>query len=205
MSALLEVEAVTAGYRPDLPIITEVSVAVGEGELVTIIGPNGAGKSTLIKAIAGLLAITAGSVRLGGAERTNLEPSRMAEAGIAYVPQTDNIFATLTVEENLRVGAQILRGRVARERIAAAYEAFPALTDYRRQRAAVLSDLAIAPMGRSFVGPDIQILDEDCGLPAPGKYHLLLKVAADPSPQVLALSDHFRADHRCKRPLSDCT
>ena len=61
------------------------------------------------------------------------------------------------------------------------------------QRAAILSDLAIAPMGRSFIGPDIQILDEDCGLPAPGQYQLLLKVAADPSPQISALSDHFRA------------
>lgn len=60
------------------------------------------------------------------------------------------------------------------------------------QRAAILSDLAVAPMGRSFIGRDIQILDEDCGLPAPGQYQLLLKVAADPSPQVLALSDHFR-------------
>ncbi|KJS12778.1 MAG: LysR family transcriptional regulator [Hoeflea sp. BRH_c9] len=61
------------------------------------------------------------------------------------------------------------------------------------QRAAILSDLAVAPMGRSFIGPDIQILDEDCGLPTPGQYQLLLKVAADPSPQISALSDHFRA------------
>ena len=161
--SLLAVEGVTAGYRPDLPIITDVSVGVGEGELVTIIGPNGAGKSTLIKAIAGLLTITAGTVRLGGAERTNLEPSRMAEAGIAYVPQTDNIFATLTVDENLKVGAQILGGRVARERIAAAYEAFPALKDYRRQRAAVLSGgqrqmLAVARA--LLTKPQLIMLDE---------------------------------------------
>ena len=60
------------------------------------------------------------------------------------------------------------------------------------QRAAILADLAIAPMGRSFVGPDIQMLDENCGLPAPGEYQLLLKVASSPSPQVAALSDHFR-------------
>ncbi len=139
MSALLEVEAVTAGYRPDLPIITDMSVAVARGELVTIIGPNGAGKSTLIKAIAGLLKITSGAVRLEGTLRTNLEPSRMADAGIAYVPQTENIFASLTVEENLKVGAQILGGRAARERIAAAYDSFPDLTAYRRQKAAVLS------------------------------------------------------------------
>jgi len=61
------------------------------------------------------------------------------------------------------------------------------------QRAAILSDLAVAPLGRNFIGSDLQILDEDCGLPAPGKYQLLLKVGADPSPQVSALSDHFRA------------
>jgi hypothetical protein len=61
------------------------------------------------------------------------------------------------------------------------------------QRAAILADLAVAPMGRSFVGPDIQILDENCGLPAPGEYQLLLKVAANPSPPICALSDHFRA------------
>ena len=161
--SLLAVEGVTAGYRPDLPIITDMSVRVSEGELVTIIGPNGAGKSTLIKAIAGLLMITAGTVRLGGKERTNLEPSRMAEAGIAYVPQTDNIFATLTVDENLKVGAQILGGRVARERIAAAYEAFPALADYRRQRAAVLSGgqrqmLAVARA--LLTRPQLIMLDE---------------------------------------------
>jgi len=139
VSALLAVEAVTAGYQPDLPIISDVSIRVGEGELVTIIGPNGAGKSTLIKAIAGLLRITAGRVLLAGAERTNLSPNRMAEAGIAYVPQTDNIFATLTVEENLKVGAHVLGTRTARERIGEAYESFPALKDYRARKAAVLS------------------------------------------------------------------
>ena len=160
---LLAVDAITAGYRPDLPIITGVSVAVAPGELVTIIGPNGAGKSTLIKAVAGLLTITAGKVVMAGADRTNLAPDRMADAGIAYVPQTENIFASLTVDENLRVGAHVLPRRTARERIAEAYASFPALRDYRGQRAAVLSGgqrqmLAVARA--LLTGPRLVMLDE---------------------------------------------
>lgn len=163
MSALLRASGVTAGYQPDLPIISDVSVEVAKGELVTIIGPNGAGKSTLIKAIAGLLTITAGKVEMAGADRTNLAPDRMAEAGIAYVPQTDNIFSTLTVDENLKVGGHVLGARTARARIGEAYEAFPALTDYRSQKAAVLSGgqrqmLAVARA--LLTKPQLIMLDE---------------------------------------------
>ena len=81
----------------------------------------------------------------------------------------------------------------ALEKVGRAYRVAFMTSHSAGQRSAILADLAIAPMGRSFLGSDIQILDEDCGLPAPGRYHLLLKVAADPSPQVMALSDHFRA------------
>ncbi|PQO23116.1 ABC transporter ATP-binding protein [Rhodobacteraceae bacterium WD3A24] len=138
-AALLSVAGVTAGYQPDLPIIRDISMSVAAGELVTIIGPNGAGKSTLIKAIAGQLRITSGRVTLDGADITNIATYRMAEAGIAYVPQTENIFSTLTVDENLRVGAQPLPKPEARERIAEAYRTFPDLDPFRRQKAGVLS------------------------------------------------------------------
>ncbi|MEP3437658.1 MAG: LysR family transcriptional regulator [Hoeflea sp.] len=81
----------------------------------------------------------------------------------------------------------------ALEKVGRAYRVAFMTSHMAGQRAAILADLAVAPLGRSFIGPDIQLLDEDCGLPAPGEYQLLLKVGADPSPQVCALSDHFRA------------
>jgi branched-chain amino acid transport system ATP-binding protein len=160
---LLTVEAVTAGYQPDLPIITDVGLTVAPGELVTIIGPNGAGKSTLIKAIAGLLRITGGRVLMAGEDIANRPTHRMAEAGIAYVPQSENIFASLTVDENLRVGAHVLDRGAARAAIAQAYRGFPDLLPYRTRRAGVLSGgqrqmLAVARA--LLTAPRLIMLDE---------------------------------------------
>ena len=103
-----------AGYRPDSPILHGVSAEVHPGEVVTIIGPNGAGKSTLVKAIAGLVTVSAGSVRLAGSEIANLPAHRLPARGVAYVPQTENVFGSLTVHENLRVGAASVPRRAAR-------------------------------------------------------------------------------------------
>jgi branched-chain amino acid transport system ATP-binding protein len=163
MAPLLQARGVTAGYRPDLPVIEDVSVAVGEGELVTIIGPNGAGKSTLVKAIAGLLAVMRGRVEMAGRDVTRLPTHRMAEAGIAYVPQSDNVFTTLTVEENLKVGAMTLPRGTARERIASALDTFPDLLPYRARKASVLSGgqrqmLAVARA--LLTAPRLVMLDE---------------------------------------------
>ncbi|MAS14220.1 MAG: ABC transporter ATP-binding protein [Nitratireductor sp.] len=163
MSALLDVRDVVAGYKPDLPIIHGLSLTVAPQEMVTIIGPNGAGKSTLIKALAGVLTISSGTVRLDGRDITNLPTHRMAEASMAYVPQVANVFTTLTINENLLVGASALPKAEARTRIERGYEAFPDLKRYRDKKAGVLSGgqrqmLAVARA--LLTGPRLLMLDE---------------------------------------------
>ena len=130
----LEAEAVTAGYVRDLPILHGVSLRAARGALTCIIGPNGAGKSTLVKAIAGLVPVSAGSVRHDGADITRLAPDRLAAHGIAYLPQTDNVFRSLTVAQNLALAA-----RRAGTDPAPLYDRFPLLAEKRRDRAASLS------------------------------------------------------------------
>ena len=126
-TALLQVSDITAGYRPDLPILHGVSVSVSEAELVTIIGPNGAGKSTLVKAIAGIVPISSGTVSVAGTVVTNLLTHKLATASIAYVPQTANVFTTLTIDENLKLGASTLPKAEGARRIQKAYADFPVL------------------------------------------------------------------------------
>jgi ABC-type branched-subunit amino acid transport system ATPase component len=103
--ALLAVEDLVAGYVPEVDILTGVEFAVLEGEIVTVIGPNGAGKSTLIKSIFGLLPPRRGRVVLRDEDLTGLRPHSITRRGMSYVPQLDNIFQSLTVEENLEMGA----------------------------------------------------------------------------------------------------
>lgn len=135
---ILQVDGLEAGYVRDLPILTDISVAVQPGSLTVIIGPNGAGKSTLIKAIAGLVSISAGSVRLDGQVITGMRPDRLARVGLSYVPQTDNIFRSLTIQQNLEL---TLRGRDIdmKARIDELYTQFPVLAERHRSRAGVLS------------------------------------------------------------------
>jgi branched-chain amino acid transport system ATP-binding protein len=196
---LLEVDRVVAGYRPGLPIIHGVSLHVGEAELVTIIGPNGAGKSTLIKAIAGLLRISEGGVRLAGRDITGVPTHTLAQAAIAYVPQTANIFVSLTIEENLLVGASALPRQIARERVSAAYGSFPVLKDYRRQKAKVLSGgqrqmLAIARA--LLTGPRLIMLDEPSAGLAPimvGEVFSRLRSLAAEGVAILMVEQNARA------------
>jgi branched-chain amino acid transport system ATP-binding protein len=162
VTAVLETREVVAGYVADLPIVRGVSIHVAAGEVVTVIGPNGAGKSTLLKAIAGLVPVSAGSVRLRERDITRLHTHELTAAGVGYVPQTGNVFTTLTVHENLLVGAY----RLARERagrLEAVYALFPDLAARRREAGRVLSGgqrqmLAIA---RALViEPTVLLLDE---------------------------------------------
>jgi ABC-type branched-subunit amino acid transport system ATPase component len=160
---LFQATDVVAGYRPDLPIIHGVSMHVDKAEMVTVIGPNGAGKSTMIKAIAGVLPISSGKVTLAGKDITRLPTHGMAAASAAYVPQTDNVFTTLTINENLLLGASSLPKAKAREQVAKTYEKFPALKDYRDKKAGVLSGgqrqmLAVARA--LLTDPDLIMLDE---------------------------------------------
>jgi ABC-type branched-subunit amino acid transport system ATPase component len=114
MNRVLEARGIVAGYRPDLPILHGVSLEVGAGEVVTIIGPNGAGKSTFVKAVAGLVGISDGRVEIGGRDTTGMAAHRLADAGVGYVPQTGNVFTTLTIQENLVVGGSALPKTVKR-------------------------------------------------------------------------------------------
>ena len=131
--ALLEAKRITAGYG-ETEILHRVFVKVNEGEIVSIVGPNGAGKSTLLKTILGLLKPREGKVILEAEDITGLEPDRIVRKGICYVPQTDNVFASLTVEENLEMGAFIRKDNYQNQ-IREVYTIFPDLEERRKDRA----------------------------------------------------------------------
>jgi ABC-type branched-subunit amino acid transport system ATPase component len=159
---VLEVQGVRAGYVPDVDILQGVSLRVDAGEVVTVIGPNGAGKSTLAKAIAGLVRVRAGEVLVRGRPITNLPTHKVVGEGVAFIPQTGNIFTTLSIHENLRVGAHTL-GREQAERIERAYRLFPELAERKDAKGRVLSGgqrqmLAIARA--LLTDPFLVMLDE---------------------------------------------
>jgi branched-chain amino acid transport system ATP-binding protein len=161
--ALLATEALVAGYERDLPIVRGVDLKVAEGELVLILGPNGAGKSTLVKAIAGLVPVHSGSMRLGDLDITDVPAHEKIRHGLAFVPQTENIFATLSIHDNLLLAADILPKEKRGERIAALYATFPDLAERPSRRAGALSGgqrqmLAVARA--LIVAPSVLILDE---------------------------------------------
>ncbi|MEJ1160129.1 ABC transporter ATP-binding protein [Prosthecomicrobium sp. N25] len=159
---VLSAEAVVAGYVPGFPIVQGAGVAVAAGEIVTVIGPNGAGKSTLLKALAGLLAVEGGRILLGGRDVTHLPMHEKVAAGLAFVPQTGNVFTTLTIHENLVVGGHTVRGEL-RARLEEAYALFPDLVAKRAARAGSLSGgqrqmLAVARA--LMTRPRVVLLDE---------------------------------------------
>jgi len=159
--ALLSTEGLTAGYVPEVDVLTGVSIEVREREIVTVIGPNGAGKSTLIKSIFGLLPPRRGRVVLRGEELTGQLPHVITRKGMSYVPQLDNIFQSLTVEENLEMGA--LDWSRARERIEAMHELFPRLGERRTQTAGTMSggERQMLAMARALMPePEVLLLDE---------------------------------------------
>jgi branched-chain amino acid transport system ATP-binding protein len=160
--ALLRADELVAGYVPGVHILNGTDLFVKEGELVGVIGPNGAGKSTLVKAIFGLVRIGTGTVTLRGEEITNLPAHTLVSRGIGYVPQTNNVFPRLTIEENLEMGT-FLRPKRFRERFDAVAELFPALAERRRQRAGSLSggERQMVGMARALmVEPSVLLLDE---------------------------------------------
>lgn len=136
---LLEATDVVAGYIPDMPILHGVSAHVDPGEIVTVIGPNGAGKSTLIKAIAGLLQVSDGDIRLDGRSVKGIPAHRLAAQSVAFVPQTGNIFASLSIHENLIMGGVSLPQSRASQRIEEIYSLYPVLQERKREKAGVLS------------------------------------------------------------------
>jgi ABC-type branched-subunit amino acid transport system ATPase component len=158
---LLEVQCITVGYG-ELPILRSVSLHVKQQEIVAIVGPNGAGKSTLMKTVAGLLQPQDGTIVLDGQDITHMRPHRIVRAGICYVPQTENVFPSLTVEENLDMGAFIRRGDV-RAKKAEMYALFPDLHEKRKLRAGYLSggQRQMVAMARALMlDPRLLLLDE---------------------------------------------
>jgi branched-chain amino acid transport system ATP-binding protein len=157
----LYTEKLVAGYLPEVDILNGVSIKVNEGEIVTVIGPNGAGKSTLIKTIFGLIEPRAGLVQLRGEDITGLKPHSITRRGMSYVPQLDNVFESLTVEENLQMGS--LDTARTPERIEAIYEIFPRLGERRGQAAGTMSggERQMVAMGRALMPePQVLLLDE---------------------------------------------
>ncbi|BAU65760.1 ATP-binding protein of branched-chain amino acid ABC transporter [Stanieria sp. NIES-3757] len=159
---LLEVENVYAGYVQDLNILQGINFRIAPGELVAVIGPNGAGKSTLAKTIFGLLNPNQGKIIFKGENLAGLKSNQIVRRGMCYVPQIANVFACLSVEENLEMGAFIRSGSLQslKDNI---YTMFPRLAERRRQKAGTLSggERQMLAMGRALMlDPDLLLLDE---------------------------------------------
>ncbi len=162
MTAVLSVDKLEAGYEPGLLIVRGASLVVAKGEIVALLGPNGAGKSTLVKAVAGLVAISAGRICLDGADITGLPAHRMLSRGLAYVPQSENVFSSLTVTENLELAAALQKVN-RRVRLPELYAMFP---DLQRQRALLAGRLSggqrqMLAIARALIRvPRLLLLDE---------------------------------------------
>jgi branched-chain amino acid transport system ATP-binding protein len=160
--ALVRVTDLVAGYVPGVDILNGCDLHCAEGELVGIIGPNGAGKSTLLKSLFGLVPVRSGQVTLRGKDITANKAHELVAQGVGFVPQTDNIFPRLSIEENLQMGLFREPKRYA-ERFEYVSQLFPALAERRKQRAGSLSggERQMVAMGRALMpGPSVLLLDE---------------------------------------------
>ena len=156
------VDDIQAGYLPGVNILNGCSLTARKGELIGIIGPNGAGKSTLLKAIFGLVNVRSGTIMLNGQEITNLKANKLVERGVGFVPQTNNVFPSLTIEENLQMGLY-QRPAVFAERLEFVTGIFAELGKRLKQRAGSLSggERQMVAMSRALMmDPQILLLDE---------------------------------------------
>jgi branched-chain amino acid transport system ATP-binding protein len=159
--SLLEVRDLDAGYG-DLQILTDVDLDVADGEYVTIVGPNGAGKSTVMKSVFGLTTHMDGTVTFASEDITGIQPEDVIHKGMGYVPQSDNVFAALNVEENLEMGAYIL-DELPEVALREVYDRFPILEERKDQTAGTMSggQQQMLAMGRALMlDPDLLLLDE---------------------------------------------
>ena len=160
--AVLSAMGLVGGYVPEVDILRGCSLYAEQGEIVVVVGPNGAGKSTLIKAIFGLVKVRGGTVVVNGHDVTGAKPHEITQRGMSYVPQVNNVFPTLTVQENLEMGGIVHRSRT-KERMEAMYELFPRLGERKRQRAGTMSggERQMLAMARALMpDPTVLLLDE---------------------------------------------
>jgi branched-chain amino acid transport system ATP-binding protein len=194
---LLEARALYAGYLPGVDILRDLDLDLFDGELVGIIGPNGAGKSTFIKAVFGLVAVRKGTVRLGGGDITALAAHELVARGVGYVPQRANVFPSLTVEENLRMGLY-LAPKLWDQRIDYVTELFPLLRDRSSQKAGLLSggERQMVAMGRALMmDPALLLLDEPSAGLSPANQDLVferVRRIADTGVSILMVEQNAR-------------
>jgi len=159
---ILKVENVSAGYVPESNILHNLSLEVHEGEIVSVIGPNGAGKSTLLKTIFGLLKPREGRIFLRDEDISGLKPFKIAQKGVSYVPQVNNVFPSLTIQENLEMGA-FIRNDDYSDTMEEVFNLFPVLKERRNHKAGQLSggQRQMVAMGRALMlKPKVLLLDE---------------------------------------------
>jgi branched-chain amino acid transport system ATP-binding protein len=159
---VVEAKDLHAGYLPGINILNGCSLIANQGELIGIIGPNGAGKSTLLKAIFGQVNVRSGTILLNGEDITGLKANKLVEKGVAFVPQTNNVFPSLTIEENLEMGV-FQNPKSFKERFDFVTSIFPDLATRRAQKAGSLSggERQMVAMGRALmVDPSVLLLDE---------------------------------------------
>jgi branched-chain amino acid transport system ATP-binding protein len=159
---VVEASDVVAGYVPEVNILNGCDLTVAPGEFVGIIGPNGAGKSTLLKAMLGMVTVRSGAIRLNGEEITGQPAHKLVQRGVGFVPQTRNVFQTLTVRENLEMGCFLAPKRF-NERFEVVKGLFPRLAERADQRAGSLSggERQMVALGRALMlDPSLLLLDE---------------------------------------------
>ena len=177
---VLEARNLTSGYG-ETDILHDVSIRLDGKEIVSIIGPNGAGKSTLLKTIFGILRPRQGVVELQDEEITGLSPDRIVRKGMSYVPQVDNVFPSLTIQENLEMGA-FVRTDDYRDRLQEMYDLFPLLKDRRNQKVGSLSggQRQMVAMGRALMlDPTVLLLDEPSASLAPLLVEMIFEKIVD--------------------------
>jgi ABC-type branched-subunit amino acid transport system ATPase component len=173
----LRATGVTAGYGGD-PVIRDVTVRADPGQVVSLVGANGSGKSTLLKSMVGVVRVSGGTVTIGERDVTNRAPEDIARAGVGYVPQVDDVFAPLTVKENLEMGGYLLRPNQVRARIDQVVAVFPRLGSMLTRQAGKLSggERKMLAMGRVLMlEPAVFLLDEPTANLAPAVARALLE------------------------------